>query len=78
MAWETAVQCQVELLHQGVGEGPTPFIWFIHFIFDKYLIMISVKQGGSKYHFFGIIRPEIEPWSLEPLTKTLPTRTNSS
>ena len=35
--------------------------------------MLSVKQGGSKYHFgvFGITRPWIEPRSRGPLANTL-------
>ena len=35
--------------------------------------MLSVKQGGIKYHFwvFGITRPGIEPRSPEPLASTL-------
>ena len=33
------------------GEGSTPFPGLLHFTFDPYLIMLSVKQGGIKYHF---------------------------
>ena len=36
--------------------------------------MLSVKQGGIKYHFlkiFGMTRPGIEPWSPGPLANTL-------
>ena len=40
-----------QLLHQGVGEGITPFPGLLHFTFDRYLILLSVKQGGIKYHF---------------------------
>ena len=31
--------------------------------------MLSVKQGGIKYHFwvFGMTQPGIEPWSPRPL-----------
>ena len=38
--------------------------------------MLSVKQGGIKYHFliFGMTRPGIEPRSPGPLAKTLPIR----
>ena len=36
------------LLHQGVGEGATPFPGLLHFTLDPYLIMLSVKQGGIK------------------------------
>ena len=34
--------------------------------------MLSVKQGGVKYHFqvFGMIRPGIEPRSPRPLVNT--------
>ena len=43
------------------------------FTLDPYLIMLSVKQGGIKYHFFevfGITRPGIEPWSPKPFVNT--------
>ena len=40
-----------KLLHQGVGEGATPFPGLLHFTLEPYLIMLSVKQGGIKYHF---------------------------
>ena len=40
------------LLHQGVGEGATPFPGWLHFTLDPYLIMLSVKQGSIKYDFF--------------------------
>ena len=41
-----------ELLpHRGVEEGATPFPGLLHFTFDPYLIMLSAKQGGIKYHF---------------------------
>ena len=36
---------------RGVGEGATPSPGFFHFTLDPYLIMLSVKQGGIKYHF---------------------------
>ena len=34
--------------------------------------MLSVKQGGIKYHFwvFGMIQPGIEPQSPDPLVNT--------
>ena len=34
------------------GEGTTPFLWLLHFTLDPYIIMLSVKQSGIKYHFF--------------------------
>ena len=42
------------LLHQGVGEGATPFPGLLHFTLDPYLIMLSIKQEGIKYHFLII------------------------
>ena len=30
----------------------TPFPWLLHFTLNTYLIMLSVKQGGIKYHFY--------------------------
>ena len=42
------------LLHQGVGEGATPFPGLLHFTLDPYLTMLSVKQGGIKYHFLSL------------------------
>ena len=36
---------------QGVKEGTTPFSELLHFTLDPYLIMLSVKQGGIKFHF---------------------------
>ena len=37
--------------------------------------MLSVKQGGVKYHFwvFDMVRPGIEPRFSGPLANTLPT-----
>ena len=32
-------------------EGATPFPGLLHFTLDTYLILLSVKQGGIKYHF---------------------------
>ena len=42
------------LLHQCVGEGANPFPGLLHFTLDQYLIMLSVKQGGIKYHFLSL------------------------
>ena len=38
-----------------------------------YLILLSVKQGGIKYHFwvFGMTRPRIETQAPQPLVNTL-------
>ena len=53
------------------------FSWIAPLTPDLYLIMWNVKQGDTKYHFlfFGITRPEIEPWSPGPLVNTQPTMT---
>ena len=32
----------------------TPFPGLLHFTLDWYLIMLSVKQGGIKYHFLSL------------------------
>ena len=40
-----------KLLHRGVGEGASLFSGFLHFTLDTYLILLTVKQGGIKYHF---------------------------
>ena len=48
--------------------------WIAPFTLDTYLIMLSVKQGDIKYHFFlvfGMHRPGIEPRSPGPLTNAL-------
>ena len=37
-----------------VGEGATPFPGLLHFNLDPYLIMLSVKEGGIKYHFLSL------------------------
>ena len=38
----------------GVGEGATPFPGLLHFTFDPYLIVLSVKQGGIKYDLLSL------------------------
>ena len=40
--------------HRGIGEGAAPFPGLLHFTLDTYLIMLSVKQGGIKYHFLSL------------------------
>ena len=35
-------------------EGASPFPGLLHFTLDTYLIMLSVKQGGIKCHFFSL------------------------
>ena len=58
-----------------LGEGTTPFPGLLHFTFDTYLIMLSVKQGGIKYHFKSLWYDAtgIEPRSTGQLANTLPT-----
>ena len=52
-------------------EGASPFLGLLHFTFHTYGIILSVKQGRIKYHFFkkvfGMTRPGIEPRSPGPL-----------
>ena len=55
-------------------EAITPFLRLLPFTLDPYLIMLSVKLSGIKYHFFlvfGMTRPGIESRSLGPLVNTL-------
>ena len=49
------------------------FSWIVPLTPDPYLIMLSVKQGGIKYHFwvFDRTRPGIERQSNGPLANTL-------
>ena len=46
------------------------FPWIAPLTFYLYLIMLSIKQGGIKYHFLS--RLWIEPRSPGPLANTLP------
>ena len=40
--------------HRRIGKGATPFPGLFHFTLDPYLIRLSVKQGGIKYHFLSL------------------------
>ena len=51
------------LLHQGVGEGATPFPGLLHFTLDPYLILLSVKQGGIQYHFLSLWYDSTWDWT---------------
>ena len=64
------------LRHQGVGEGATPYPGLLHFTLDLYLIMLSVKQGGIKYHFLSLWYDSTWDWtrSPRPLVDTLTAR----
>ena len=41
-------------LHRGVGECTITFHELLDFTFDTYLIILSVKLEGIKYHFFSL------------------------
>ena len=42
------------LPHQLLEEYTTPFPRLLHLTLDTYLIMLSVKYGGIKYHFLSL------------------------
>ena len=46
------------------------FLWIATLYFDPYLIMLSVKQGSTKYHFYG----NINCWYDSTLEWTLVSR----
>ena len=46
-----------------VGEGATPLPGILHFTLDTYLILLSVKQGGIKYHFKSLWYDAIWDWA---------------
>ena len=48
----------------GVGEGAIPFPGFLHFTFDPYLIVLSAKQAGIKYHFLSLWYDSNWDWTL--------------
>ena len=48
------VRGQYKTLHKGVGECAIPLPGLLHFTLDPYLIMLSVKQRGIKYHFLSL------------------------
>ena len=46
-----------------IPQSSKAFHGLLHFTLDMYLIMLTVKQGGIKYHFFwvfGMTQPGIE------------------
>ena len=45
---------KMKSLEKSVGEGATPFPGLSHFSLDPYLILLSVNQGGIKYHFLSL------------------------
>ena len=46
-----------------VGEGATPFPRLLLFTLDPYLIMLSVKQEGIKYHFLSLWYDSTWDWT---------------
>ena len=57
------------LLHRGVGKGATPFPGLLHFTLNTYLILLSVKQGGIKYHFLSLWYDST--WDWTPVSQTI-------
>ena len=45
-------------------EGATPFPGLLHFTFDPYLIMMSVKQSGIKYNYLSLWYDLTWDWTL--------------
>ena len=60
--------------HTGIGEGATPFTGLLHFTLDPYLIMLSVKQGGIKYHFLSLWYDSTWDWTPVSRAETKPER----
>ena len=50
-------------------DGATLFPGLFHFILDPYLIMLSVKQEGIKYHFLSLWYDLT--WDWIPVTRTI-------
>ena len=40
--------------YRSVGKSATSFLGLLHFTLDPYLIILSVKQRGIKYHFLSL------------------------
>ena len=57
------------LLHERVREDATPFYGLLHFTLDPYLIVLSVKQGGIKYHFLSLWYDST--WDWTPICRTI-------
>ena len=58
-------------------EGTSPFLGLFPFTLDTFLILLSVKQGGIKYHFKSLWYDATwdgTPRSPGSLANTLPTR----
>ena len=59
----------MKVLHWGVGEGATPFSGLLHFTLDTYLMLLSIKYGGIKYHFLSLWYDSTRDWT--PVTRTI-------
>ena len=53
----------VENANMGVGVDATPFPALLHFTLDPYLIILSIKQGGIKYHFLSLWYDSTKDWT---------------
>ena len=51
-------------------EGTIPFPGLLHFTLDTYLIMLSVKQRGIKYHFLKSLWYD-STWDWTPVSQTI-------
>ena len=63
------------LLHQGVGEGSTPFPGLLHFTLNPYHIMLSVKQVSIKYHFFFVFSYD-STWDWTSVSRAISEHSN--
>ena len=45
------------------GEGATPFLGLFYFYLDPYLIILSVNQGGIKYHSLSLWYDSTVDWT---------------
>ena len=54
----------MEIKFEQSREGGTPFTRLLHFTLDPYLIMLSIKQGSTKYDFFSLWYDWILEWTL--------------
>ena len=48
--------------------GRYSFPGLLYFTLDPYLIMLSVKQGGIKYHFLSLWYDSTWDWTLRPMS----------
>ena len=63
------------LLHRNIGEGVTPFPGLLQFTLDTDLIILSVKQGGIKYHFLSLWYDST--WDWTPVFRVISETLNS-